>query len=74
MKTDLVPHKNNEINSKLSDYKFQHLQLDYSTSSNFFPEVESTTFEQYFINQKIEKVKEILIYNYIDINRNCLST
>jgi AraC-like DNA-binding protein len=66
--TDLVQYKNNEIKSNLSDYLSQHLQQDYSTLSNLFSEVETTTIEKYFIYQKIEKVKELLIYNELTLS------
>ena len=38
------------------------LHKDYSYISRLFSEVEGTTVEQYFILQKIEKVKELLVY------------
>lgn len=60
---DLVHHKNNELKINLSDYLVENLNQDYSTLSNLFSEIENTTIEKYFINQKIEKVKELLIYN-----------
>jgi len=60
---DLVHHKNNELNINLSDYLVENLHQDYSTLSNLFSEIENTTIEKYFISQKIEKVKELLIYD-----------
>lgn len=65
---DLVQNKNNDLKSNLSDYLSQHLNQDYNTLSNLFSEVENTTIEKYFINQKIEKVKELIIYDEL-----CLS-
>jgi AraC-like DNA-binding protein len=60
---DLVHHKNNDLKVNLSDYLVENLNQDYSTLSNLFSEIENTTIEKYFISQKIEKVKELLIYN-----------
>lgn len=60
---DLVQNKNNQIKTNLSEYLTQQLTQDYSTLSNLFSEVEGTTIEKYFINQKIEKVKELLMYD-----------
>ncbi len=60
---DLVHHKNNELKGNLSDYLSKNLFQDYNTLSSLFSEVEGTTIEKYFINQKIEKVKELIIYN-----------
>lgn len=65
---DLVQNKNNQLNINLSDYLAQQLTQEYSTLSNLFSEVESTTIEKYFINQKIEKVKELLIYDEMTLN------
>lgn len=65
---DLVQNKNSQINVNLSDYLAKNLLQDYSTLSNLFSEVESTTIEKYFINQKIEKVKELLMYDEMTLN------
>lgn len=65
---DLVHHKNNELKTNLSDYLAKNLNQDYNTLSNLFSEVENTTIEKYFISQKIEKVKELLIYNELSLS------
>lgn len=65
---DLVHNKNNNINTNLSDYLAEHLLQDYSSLSNLFSEVENTTIEKYFIQQKIEKVKELLMYNELTLS------
>jgi len=52
-----------EMNKKLSDYLSQKLHKDYHYISTLFSSIENTTIEQYFILQKIEKVKEWLVYN-----------
>ncbi|MCD0466659.1 AraC family transcriptional regulator [Flavobacterium sp. ENC] len=65
---DLVHHKNNELRINLSDYLVENLHQDYSTLSNLFSETENTTIEKYFISQKIEKVKELLIYNELSLS------
>jgi YesN/AraC family two-component response regulator len=51
-----------EMNTNLSDYLVQKLNHDYSFLSTLFSSVESITIEKYFILQKIERVKELLIY------------
>lgn len=65
---DLVQNKNNDLKSNLSNYLSQQLHQDYNTLSNLFSEVENTTIEKYFINQKIEKVKELIIYNEMSLS------
>lgn len=65
---DLVHHKNNELQTNLSDYLAAQLHQDYNSLSNLFSEVENTTIEKYFILQKIEKVKELLIYDEMNLS------
>ncbi len=52
-----------EMNKNLSDYLSSKLNRDYHYLSTLFSSIENTTVEQYFILQKIEKVKEWLAYN-----------
>lgn len=65
---DLVQNKNNQIKINLSDYLSQQLSKDYSALSALFSEVEGTTIEKYYINLKIEKVKEYLIYDEMSLS------
>ena len=51
-----------EEHFKLSDYLSKKLNREYSYISRLFSEVEGITIEQFFIMQKIEKVKELLMY------------
>jgi AraC-like DNA-binding protein len=50
-------------NFLLSDFLSNRLHKDYSTLSKTFSQNENLTVEQFFILQKIEKVKELLLYN-----------
>jgi AraC-like DNA-binding protein len=65
---DLIYNKNNDIKTNLSEYLSKSLLQDYNTLSTLFSEVENTTIEKYFINQKIERVKELLTYNELTLN------
>lgn len=47
---------------KLSSYITNHIHYDYSYLSDLFSSVEGITIEQLFIIQRIEKVKELLVY------------
>lgn len=47
----------------LSEFLSSTLHKDYSTLSKTFSQNENITLEQFFILQKIEKVKELLLYN-----------
>jgi len=50
-------------NFVLSEFLSSQLHKDYSLISKTFSQNENVTLEQYYILQKIEKVKEILFYN-----------
>lgn len=58
----LVHEKDIDIKTNLSDFISEHLNQDYNHVSKLFSEVEGTTIEKYFIAQKIERVKELLVY------------
>ncbi|MGE5428526.1 MAG: helix-turn-helix domain-containing protein, partial [Methylococcaceae bacterium] len=45
-----------------------HLHRDYAYLSSLFSEVEGTTIEKYIINQKIERVKELLVYGELTLS------
>ena len=55
------------MKENLSEYLSRHLRKDYTYLSNLFSSVENTTIEQYFIQQKIEKVKEWLVYDELSL-------
>jgi AraC family transcriptional regulator len=57
-----------EMKENLSTYLSSKLYKDYHYISNIFSAVENTTIEQYFILQKIEKVKEWLVYDEFTLN------
>lgn len=59
----LVHDHNGELRQNLSDYLSGLLHIDYGYLSSLFSEVEGTTIEKYFIAQKIERVKEWLVYD-----------
>jgi len=65
---DLVHHQDNKIKTNLSDVLSNELNHDYNYLSNLFSEVEGTTIEKYFIAQKIEKVKELLVYDELSLS------
>jgi AraC-like DNA-binding protein len=60
---DLVHYQQTQLHTNLSDYLAEQLQLDYNSLSKLFSEVENTTIEQYYIAQKIEKIKELIMYD-----------
>lgn len=65
---DIIHQQNTELKSNLSDYLGSKLHHDYTYLSKLFSEVEGTTIEKYFIAQKIEKVKELLVYDELSLS------
>lgn len=65
---DLVHHQDNDARSNLSDVLSSKLHHDYNYLSKLFSEVEGMTIEKYFIAQKIEKVKELLVYDELSLS------
>ena len=53
--------------TNFSDYISGKLNHDYTYISNLFTEVEGTTIEHYIIAHKIEKVKELLVYDELTL-------
>jgi len=50
-----------------SDYISQKLNYDYTYLSNLFSEVKGTTIQHFIIIHKIEKVKELLLYDELNL-------
>jgi len=53
--------------AKNSAYISDKLQLDYTYLSNIFSEATGITIEHFIISHKIEKVKELLLYNELNL-------
>jgi len=54
-------------NLKLSVFITKQIPYDYSYLSDLFSSVEGKTIEQFFILQRIEKVKELLVYDQLSL-------
>ncbi|MFL5811477.1 MAG: helix-turn-helix domain-containing protein [Flavisolibacter sp.] len=50
-----------------SNYLSEKLGYDYNYLSNLFSEVKGTTIEHYIISHKIERAKELLMYNELTL-------
>lgn len=64
----LVHHSEEIENENLSTILSDKLHYEYNYLSNLFSEVEGTTIEKYFISQRIEKVKELLVYDELSLS------
>lgn len=57
-----------ETNDNLSGFLSAQLHLDYPYLSSLFSSIEGTTIEKYYISQKIEKAKELLVYGELSLS------
>ncbi len=60
---DFVYHHSAENKMNFSEYLIDKLHLDYPYLSTLYSSVEGTTIEKHLINLKIERVKELLVYD-----------
>ncbi len=59
---DYVYHTEEKIITNFSDFMSKKLNYNYTYLANFFSEIEATTIEQYVIAMKIERIKELIMF------------
>lgn len=64
---ELVHFSDDEIKMNLSDYLSDKLHYDYTYLANIFSQVKGTTIEQFHLLHKIEKVKELIVYEELNM-------
>jgi len=62
-----VHYSDEQLKVNLSDYLSEKLNFDYTYLANLFSEVEGKTIEKFFIAHKIEKAKELLVYDELNL-------
>lgn len=67
--TDMIHHSDEMPNVNYSDYISEKLQYDYTYLSNIFSEVKGTSIQQFIILHKIERVKELILYNELNLTQ-----
>lgn len=65
---EMVHYQDEFPKMKKSDYISEKLQYDYTYLANIFSEATGTTIEHFIIINKIERVKELLIYNELNLS------
>jgi len=66
---NMIHHQvKNDLKVNYSEYLARETGRDYHYLSNLFSEKENITIEKYIILQKIEKVKELLVYDELSLN------
>lgn len=69
---ELVHYNNNNTPVNLSTYLSKKLGQDYSVLSKLFSEYASKTIERYYMEMRIERVKELLTYGELTLSQIAL--
>ena len=64
---ELAHYSEEPLRVNLSEFLSQKLDHDYTYLANLFSEVQGTTIEKFFIAHKIERVKELLVYDELNL-------
>lgn len=65
--TEMIHYSDELPNINYSDYISQKLNYNYTYLANLFSEIKGITIQQFIIYHKIEKVKELLLYNELTL-------
>ena len=65
---EMVHHADENLKTNFSDYLSEKLDHDYTYLANLFSEVQGTTIGQFIIAHKIERIKELIIYDELTIS------
>lgn len=65
--TEMIHYSDEAPKMNYSDYISEKLKYDYTYLSNLFSEVKGITIQQFIIVHKIERVKELLLYDEMNL-------
>jgi AraC-like DNA-binding protein len=65
---EMVHNTGEPIKIKFSNYLSGKLNHDYTYMANLFSDVQGTTIGQFIISHKIERIKELIIYDELSIS------
>jgi AraC-like DNA-binding protein len=64
---EMVHYMDELPKTNFSDYLSEKLNYDYTYLANIFSEVQGTTIEKFIILHKIERIKELIIYDELNL-------
>ncbi len=64
---EMVHYSRELPKTNFSDFLSEKLDYDYTYMANLFSEVQGTTIEKFIIAHKIERVKELIIYDELNL-------
>lgn len=65
---EMVHNSDEMIKVNFSHYLSEKLNYDYTYMANLFSEVQGTTIEHFIIKHKIERIKEFILYDELNIS------
>ena len=65
--TEMIHNSDGPLKHNYSDYLAEKLGYDYTYISNLFSDMKGITIQQYIIIHKIERVKELLMYEDMNL-------
>jgi AraC-like DNA-binding protein len=69
---DLEHYSNEDLNTSFSDFISLRLKDNFISLNTLFAEIEGITIEKYIIKHKIERVKELLVYDALNLDEIAL--
>lgn len=66
---EMIHYADDRPKTNFSDFLAEKLEYDYTYLANLFSEVTGVTIEHFIIAHKIEKVKELLLYDELNLTQ-----
>lgn len=64
---EMVHHSDENLKINFSDYLSQKLNHNYTYLANLFSEIQGITIEHFMIAHKVERIKELIMYDELNI-------
>jgi AraC-like DNA-binding protein len=64
---EMVHYSDEQLKTNFSEYLCKKLQYDYTYLANIFSEAEGITIEKFIIAHKIERAKELMVYDELNL-------
>ncbi|MCF8227978.1 MAG: helix-turn-helix transcriptional regulator [Bacteroidales bacterium] len=65
---ELVHYSEDQIKVNLSNYLSEKLNYNYNYLASLFSEVKGITIEKFYLKHKIERVKELIVYDELNLS------
>jgi AraC-like DNA-binding protein len=65
---EVVHYSEDQIKVNLSDFLSEKLNYNYTYLANLFSEVKGITIEKFYLTHKIERVKELIVYDELNLS------